>query len=194
MLFMVGILKYKEDNMPRQTLEYVSEVANDTGVDSSRLSAIDTTTVLFQNLTNAVIIEIDDLAGSIGTINWVRHKVVFKGVSTSGKATATVGVYILNDSNVSLWSQQHTAPALYTTNEGTIRTTDGSSAWTESSVNSARLKVVYEAESATNDLMVDYVALIVDYNEPPPETYDSLVQNAHLKTGNVSLKSGNVYI
>lgn len=180
--------------MPSQTLEFASQVSNDTSTDASKLSAIDDNVMLFQTVGHEAVIEIGDLAGNIGTINWVRHKVVFKGVSLAGKSTVDCKVFIMDGSSTELYNETHQAAAAMRTEEGTIRTTDGSSSWTESSVNGIRLKVEYEAESSTNDMMVDYVALIVNYNEPPPDTYDSTVQNVHFTSGNVYVKSGNIYI
>jgi hypothetical protein len=181
--------------MPRQTLEFASAVSNDTSTDASKLGAIDDDVMLFQTVGHEAVIEIDDLAGSVGTINWVRHKVVFRGVSVAGKATVTVKVFITDGSGTEYYNETHDAAAAMRTENGTERTTtDGSTTWSEGSVNGIRLKVEYEAESTTNDMMVDYVALIVDYDEAPPETYDATVKNAHFTSGNVYLKSGNVYI
>mgnify|MGYP003128323233 FL=1 len=174
--------------MPQETLTWASEVIDDTGNGTSRLQAQDANVLLFQTIGHDCIIELTNLTGDIGTINYIQHTAVASGIA--GKTFADLKVNLLDGSNSQYYSETHTLnpPGLQTVT-GTQRTTsDGSTAWTESDINALRLQLVFAAESGPNDLQVDFVSVLVDYNAP--------VTGAPIKldSGLVKLTSGLIRI
>ena len=151
--------------MPQETLIYSSTVADDTGGDPGRLSALDGGFFLISTVGHTVIIELTNLTGNVGTINWVQHTIHGNGIV--GKQTATGTVFLANGSNATYFSEAHVFnPPGIQTYTGTQRTTsNGTDAWTESQINDLRIKLRYSAESAANDLSIDFVKVTVDYNE-----------------------------
>jgi len=174
--------------MAQETLVYSSTVSDDTGGAPSRLSALDGGFFLMQTVGHVVIIELTNLTGNVGTINYIQHTIHGNGIA--GKTTADGKVFILNNSNTELYAETHTFnPPGIQTKTGTQRTTsDGSTAWTESDINALRLKIEFEAESAANDLAIDFVKVTVDYDLAPA------TPPLQLTSGLVKITSGLVKI
>ena len=115
----------------------------------------------------------------------------FSANCTAGAAVAIFTIEILDGSNSQYFSEFE-AIGVGTSEEtetGTVRATDGSSAWTESTVNAIRLKGTFTARSAATNLEIDYVHLLVDYEEPEPNA--GLIK---LNSGLVKLNSGLIKI
>lgn len=174
--------------MAQETLTYSSTVSDDTGTGPSRVGALDGAAWLIATVGHAAIIELTNLTGNVGTINWIQHTIHGNGIA--GKTTADGKVFILNDSNTELYADTHTFnPPGIQTYTGTQRTTsNGSDAWTESDINALRLKIKFEAESAANDLAIDFVKITVDYDLAPT------IPPLQLTSGLVKITSGLIKI
>lgn len=155
--------------MPQEILTYSSTVSDSTGGDPSRLQALDGGFFLMPTVSDTVIIELTDLTGNVGTINWIQYTIHGNGIT--GKQTALAKIKFYNGSNNELYSEdQSFNPPGIQTFTGTQRTTSnggsgGSTAWTESDINSLRVGIVFSAESGANDLSIDFIKVTVDYNE-----------------------------
>ena len=66
--------------MAQETLVYSSTVSDDTGGAPSRLSALDGGFFLMQTVGHAVIIELTNLTGNVGTINYIQHTIHGNGI------------------------------------------------------------------------------------------------------------------
>ncbi len=183
--------------MPQEVLTYSATVSDDTGNGPSRMSDLDGAYFLMETIGHTAIIELTNLTGNVGTINWIQHTIHGNGIA--GKTTATGTVFLANGSNATYFSEAHVFnPPGIQTKTGTQRTTsNGTDAWTESQINDLRLKIQFVAESHTNDLSIDFVKVTVDYDEPaaaPPPTYDTSANNTHITSGNIHITSGNIFI
>ena len=171
--------------MPIQTLKYASTVSS-TVQNVSRIEENDDSKALADGYGENFIVELTNLTGNI---NSVQYKV---GANcTAGAAVAIFTIEILDGSNSQYFSEFE-ALGVGTSEEtetGTVRATDGSSAWTESTVNAIRLKGTFTARSAATNLEIDYVHLLVDYEEPEPNA--GLIK---LNSGLVKLNSGLIKI
>ena len=153
--------------MATTTLKYASTVSS-TIQNVSRIEDDDDSKALADDIDENFIIELTNLPSNVASINSVQYKL---GANcTLGSAVAIFTIEILDGSNSQYFSE-FDAIGTGTSEEtetGTIRTTDGSSAWTESTVNAIRLKGTFTAKSAPTNLEIDYVHLLVDYEALPP--------------------------
>lgn len=173
--------------MPVQTLKYASTVSS-TVQNVSRIEENDDSKALAE-YPQSFIVELTNLTGNIASINSVQYQL---GANcTAGGAVAIFTIEILDGSNSQYFSEFE-AIGVGTSEEtetGTVRATDGSSAWTESTVNAIRLKGTLTATSATTNLEIDYVHLLVDYEAGAPTA--GLIK---LNSGLVTLNSGIIKI
>ena len=151
------------------------------------------------NTNEPFIVSFGDLTSDIASINSIRFYI--KGYTGLIRGqTSVVSFDLLNASDTSYsLSETISMTSSNTLQAGTERTThDGSHAWTEARVNALRMKI--NLDSITNSLAninLAHLYINVDYEAPaapPPDTYDKLVKNLHVTSGNVYLKSGNVYV
>ena len=174
--------------MPIETLKYASTVSS-TVQNVSRIEENDDSKALADAISESFIVELTNLTGNIASINSVQYQL---GANcTAGAAVAIFTIEILDGSNSQYFSEFE-AIGVGTSEEtetGTVRATDGSSAWTESTVNAIRLKGTFTARSAATNLEIDYVHLLVDYEEPEPNA--GLIK---LNSGLVKLNSGLIKI
>ena len=174
--------------MPIETLKYTSPVLSNFS-NIERVENDDDSKALGE-LNDNFIIELNNLTSNIASINSVQVKV--GGNCTLGAAVAVFAVEILDENNNVTFSAENEFFGVGTTEEvetGTVRTTDGSSAWTEETVNAIRLKGTFSARSANTDLEIDYIHLLVDYEAIPPTA--GLIK---LTSGLVTLNSGIIKI
>ena len=170
-----------------ETLIWASEVVDDTGNGTSRLQAQDGNSFLFETVGHDCIIELTNLTGDVNAINNIQYTVVASGVAA--KTYADLSVVLVDGSNSTYYSETHTLnpPGLQTVT-GTQRTTsNGSDAWTESQINNLRIKLIFAAESGPNDLQVDFISVLVNYNE-------NVTPPIRLSSGLVKLTNGLVRI
>ena len=172
--------------MATTTLKYASTVSS-TIQNVSRIEDDDDSKALADDIDENFIIELTNLPSNVASINSVQYKL---GANcTLGSAVAIFTIEILDGSNSQYFSEFE-AIGVGTSEEtetGTVRATDGSSAWTESTVNAIRLKGTFTARSAATNLEIDYVHLLVDYEALPPTA--GLIK---LNSGLVTLNSGMV--
>ena len=185
--------------MPQETLEWSSTVASTFDATISRVENDDGNYAVAGSTGQSGTIDFGNMTASdIGTINWIRA--YYKALATGVKQTIRVGTQFRDSSGGALGSAdivivEGPSEQLY---PGTTLYNDGASAWTESSVNDARLVVEFNAiiSSGPTELWIDYIYVVVDYSEPviPTPTYDSTVNNVHVLSGNIDITSGNIYL
>lgn len=185
--------------MPQETLEYDSLISNSMGSSIEKVEDDDNVFAIAQAVGQLGQFELGNLTSSdIGVINWV--KVYMKAYTSPAKRVAGVAVYLQDQSDTLLQTANFqidsAVEALFDSGE---IPTDGTSAWTETSVSDLRLTVRYLADisdpgGGSTDVYFDYIYLVVDYDIPVPPPYNNNRNRLHVANGRIDLTSGRLSI